>query len=58
MKILIVYDSINGLQGVQVAAFDTRLTQSNINKIPVLAFFVRLWGCAAQWARQISAKAK
>lgn len=37
----------NGLQGVKVAAFDTRLTESEIGKNRILAFFVRLYGYAA-----------
>jgi flavodoxin I len=36
-----------GLKGVRVAAFDTRLTQSNIDGTPVLPFFVKLFGYAA-----------
>jgi len=36
----------NGLKGVKIAAFDTRLTQSEINKTPALAFFVRIAGNA------------
>lgn len=35
------------LQGVKVAAFDTRLTEDEINQNRVLAFFVRLYGYAA-----------
>jgi flavodoxin I len=38
----------NGLKGVKVAAFDTRLTQSDIEEHSVLAFFVRLFGYAAK----------
>ena len=34
----------NGLKGIRVAAFDTRLTQVEISKTPVLAFFVKLLG--------------
>lgn len=34
----------NSLKGVNVAAFDTRLTVQEIEKTPVLAFFVRLFG--------------
>jgi flavodoxin len=34
----------NALQGVKVAAFDTRLTWEAINAMPVLPFFVRLGG--------------
>ena len=36
--------SRNSLKGVKVAAFDTRLTVQEIEKIRVLAFFVRLFG--------------
>jgi flavodoxin len=36
------------LQGVKVAAFDTRFTESEIGKTPVLAFFVRIFGYAAK----------
>ena len=38
----------NGLAGIQVAAFDTRFTESEINKIRILAFFVRIFGYAAE----------
>ena len=38
----------NGLKGVKVAAFDTRFTMSDIEEIPVLPFFVRLFGYAAK----------
>ncbi len=38
----------NALKGVQVAAFDTRLTESNIAKIKVLDFFVKIFGYAAK----------
>ncbi|MBN1464846.1 flavodoxin family protein [candidate division KSB1 bacterium] len=38
----------NGLQGVKVTAFDTRLTESEIKRIRILAFFVRLFGYAAK----------
>jgi flavodoxin len=37
-----------GLQGVKVAAFDTRLTEDQINSIRILGFFVNLFGYAAQ----------
>ncbi len=37
-----------GLAGVKVAAFDTRFTVSEIEKIRVLAFFVKIFGYAAQ----------
>lgn len=38
----------NGLAGVKVAAFDTRLTESEIEEIGILAFFVRIFGYAAK----------
>jgi flavodoxin I len=38
----------NGLSGVKVAAFDTRFRQSEIDKVRILAFFVRLFGYAAE----------
>ena len=38
----------NGLQGTKVAAFDTRFTVSEIAKVRVLAFFVRIFGYAAE----------
>jgi len=38
----------NGLAGVKVAAFDTRFTENEINKVRVLAFMVRMFGYAAQ----------
>jgi flavodoxin len=44
----------NSLQGVRVAAFDTRFPQSEIEKTPILVFFVRLWGRAAWAANHIS----
>jgi flavodoxin len=36
------------LKGVRVAAFDTRFTEQEINKIRILAFFVRIFGYAAK----------
>jgi flavodoxin len=36
----------NGLKGVKVAAFDTRLTQAEIEKTPPLPFFERIFGYA------------
>lgn len=36
------------LEGVQVAAFDTRLTVEEIESVRVLAFFVRIFGYAAK----------
>jgi flavodoxin len=38
----------NGLKGVKVASFDTRFTVSEIEKVRILAFFVRLFGYAAK----------
>jgi flavodoxin len=37
-----------GLKGVRVAAFDTRFTVAAIEKVKILAFFVRLFGYAAE----------
>ena len=36
------------LRGIRVAAFDTRLTQANIDGTPVLPHFVKLFGYAAE----------
>lgn len=36
--------SKDGLKGIKVAAFDTRLTWDEISKTPVLAFFAKLLG--------------
>lgn len=49
---------LNSLKGVKVAAFDTRLTVSEINKTPVLAFFVRILGDSAYAARHIADRLK
>ena len=38
----------NGLQGVKVAAFDTRFPVSEIERVRVLAFFVKIFGYAAE----------
>lgn len=38
----------NGLEGIRVAAFDTRFTESEIGKVRILAFFVGLFGYAAE----------
>jgi flavodoxin I len=38
----------NGLKGVRVAAFDTRITESEIEKVGILAFFVKIFGYAAK----------
>ena len=40
--------SKNGLESVKVAAFDTRFTESKIEEIGILAFFVRIFGYAAE----------
>jgi flavodoxin len=48
----------NGLTGVKVTAFDTRLTEEWINKTPVLAFFVRLFGRSAYAAKTMADKLK
>ncbi len=37
----------DGLKGVKVAAFDTRLTQAEIDKNRILSFFVAIYGYAA-----------
>lgn len=46
--------SPGSLKGVQVTAFDTRLSMVEINKTPVLAFFVRLLGERSYGARYIA----
>jgi len=38
----------NSLNGVRVAAFDTRMTVSDVEKVRILAFFVRIFGYAAK----------
>ncbi len=38
----------DSLDGIKVAAFDTRFTVSNIEKVRVLAFIVRIFGYAAE----------
>lgn len=38
----------HGLRGVRVAAFDTRLTEEEIGRIRILAFFVSIFGYAAK----------
>ncbi len=38
----------DGLEGVRVAAFDTRFPESTIERIRVLAFFVKIFGYAAK----------
>lgn len=37
-----------GLKGVRVAAFDTRMPQSKVDEIRILALFVRIFGYAAK----------
>lgn len=37
-----------GLIGIKVAAFDTRMTQANVDQVRILAFFVRIFGYAAK----------
>jgi len=49
---------LNSLKGVKVAAFDTRLTLSEINRTAVLAFFVRLSGDSAYAAKHIANQLK
>ena len=38
----------NGLRGIKVAAFDTRFPVSEIDKVRILAFFVKIFGYAAE----------
>jgi flavodoxin len=38
----------SGLQGVNVAAFDTRFPESKIEEVGILAFLVRIFGYAAE----------
>jgi flavodoxin len=38
----------DGLKGIKVAAFDTRIPQSKIDEIRILAFFVKIFGYAAK----------
>ena len=38
----------DGLKGVKVAAFDTRFTEAEIEKVKILAFIVRIFGYAAE----------
>jgi len=38
----------DGLKGVKVAAFDTRITEAEVERIRILAFFVRIFGYAAE----------
>jgi hypothetical protein len=48
----------NGLKGVKTAAFDTRLSVDEINKTPILAFFVKMFGTNAYAARFIANQLK
>jgi flavodoxin I len=48
MRIFLKNIPQNGLKGVKVAVFDTRLTQSEIEKTPPLPFFVKIFGYAAE----------
>lgn len=47
----------NQLDGIQVAAFDTRFTQTKIDQTPVLPFFVRIFGYAAERIVKVLQKA-
>jgi len=38
----------NGLKGVKVAAFDTRFTVRAVERVRILAFFVKIFGYAAK----------
>ncbi len=38
----------DGLRGVKVAAFDTRITEAEVERIKILAFFVKIFGYAAE----------
>jgi flavodoxin len=47
----------HGLDGIKVAAFDTRLTNAQIEKSPPLPIFVKMFGFAAgRIAKQLRAK--
>jgi flavodoxin len=37
-----------GLEGIRVAAFDTRATEEELERVRILAFFVRIFGYAAE----------
>lgn len=37
-----------GLKGVKVAAFDTRFTEAEVERVKILAFLVRIFGYAAE----------
>ena len=38
----------SGLHGIKVAAFDTRIPQSKVDEVRILAFFVKIFGYAAK----------
>ncbi len=38
----------NALKGLNVAAFDTRITEEEVNRIKILKFFVTIFGYAAE----------
>jgi flavodoxin len=38
----------NGLRNIKVAAFDTRITEEEIEKVRILPYFVKVFGYAAQ----------
>ena len=48
----------NRIKDVKVSAFDTRLSLDEINKTPILAFFVRMFGVNAYAARPIANRLK
>jgi flavodoxin I len=57
MKNFLISIPKNGLLGIKVAAFDTRLTMSEIEKTPPLSFFVKIYGyAAARIANQLKKK--
>jgi flavodoxin len=38
----------DGLKGVNVAAFDTRITEAEVERVKILGFFVKIFGYAAE----------
>jgi flavodoxin len=57
MKNFLLVIPKNGLFGIKVAAFDTRLTMREIEKTPPLPFFVKIYGYAAERiAKQLKKK--
>ncbi len=47
----------NGLQGTKVAAFDTRFPPAAVDKVRILAFFVKIFGYAAEpMAKRLQSK--